>query len=148
MHASHSHNAMPALGMGTFRLLDDVAYQSVKLALKLGYRHIDTAWKYHTEKAVGEAIRTSGIPRDDIFLVTKVSHEYLRADDFARMVDESLANLKLDYVDLLMIHWPSPDQAPFDETMRALGRANRTHAVVNSTRSEAHLRNFKTTTFT
>ncbi len=126
----HAHGvAIPKLGFGTGRIgdktsLDDYS-ERVAHALTLGYRHIDTAWKYKTEKAVGEGIRASGVPRDEIFLTTKVSHEYLRADDFARMVDESLANLKLDYVDLLMIHWPSPDQAPFDETMRALGRAKR-----------------------
>lgn len=121
--------AIPKLGFGTGRIGDklnlDAYSERVAHALKLGYRHIDTAWKYKTEKGVGEGIRASGVPRDDIFLTTKVSHEYLRADDFARMVDESLANLKVDYVDMLMIHWPSPDKVPFDETMRALGRAKR-----------------------
>jgi len=64
-----------------------------------GYRHIDTAWKYGTERQVGEGIRASGVPRADIFLCTKVSHEYLRADDFARCVDESLATLGVALVD-------------------------------------------------
>ena len=126
----HSHGAViPKIGFGTSRIgdltsVDDYA-EVVAQALKIGYRHIDTAWKYQTEKAVGEAIRTSGIPRDDIFLVTKVSHEYLRAGDFARMVDESLNNLKLDYVDLLMVHWPSPEKIPLGETMTALAKARR-----------------------
>ena len=121
--------AIPKLGFGTGRIGDktniDAYSERVAHALKLGYRHIDTAWKYKTEKGVGEGIRASGVPREEIFLTTKVSHEYLRADDFARMVDESLANLKLDYVDMLMIHWPSPDNVPFDETMNALGKAKR-----------------------
>lgn len=120
---------MPRLGFGTGRIGDNTnidAYgEVVANALKLGYRHIDTAWKYGTEKAVGEGLRASGVPRGEIFLTTKVSHEYLRADDFARMVDESLANLKLDYVDLLMVHWPSPDKVPLAETMQALAKARR-----------------------
>ena len=120
---------MPRLGFGSSRLgdLSDIGDYGdvIASALKVGYRHIDTAWKYHTEKGVGEGIRASGVPREEIFLTTKVSHEYLRADDFARMVDESLNNLKLDYVDLLMVHWPSPDKVPLAETMNALAKAKR-----------------------
>ena len=120
---------IPKLGFGTGRIGDksnlDAYGECVAHALKLGYRHIDTAWKYGTEKGVGDGIRASGVPRGEIFLTTKVSHEYLRADDFARMVDESLNNLKLDYVDLLMVHWPSPDNVPLAETMNALAKAKR-----------------------
>ncbi len=118
---------IPRLGFGTGRIGDktslDVYGERVAHALQLGYRHIDTAWKYKTEKGVGEGIRASGVPRNEIFLTTKVSHEYLRAGDFARMVDESLRNLKVDYVDLLMVHWPSPDGVPLAETMQALAKA-------------------------
>ena len=78
------------LGFGTSRMGD--CGEIVASALKLGYRHLDTAWKYKTEKGVGDGIRASGLPRDEIFVTTKVSHEYLRADDFARMVDERLHN--------------------------------------------------------
>ena len=119
-----AHGAtIPTLGFGTSQIGD--CAEIVQHALKLGYRHIDTAWKYHTEKGVGEGIRVSGVPRSEIFLTTKVSHEYLRAADFARMVDESLANLKLDYVDLLLVHWPTIDKIPLAETMNALGKAKR-----------------------
>ncbi len=126
----HAHGAaIPKLGFGTGRIGDktsiDAYGEIVAHALKLGYRHIDTAWKYKTEKGVGEGIRASGVPRDEIFLTTKVSHEYLRANDIARMVDESLSNLKVDYVDLLMVHWPSPDKVPLAETMNALAEAKR-----------------------
>ena len=114
---------IPVLGFGTSQMGE--CGELVANALKLGYRHIDTAWKYHTEKGVGEGIRASGVTRGEIFLTTKVSHEYLRADDFARMVDESLANLKLDYVDLLLVHWPSPEKVPLAETMNALAKAKR-----------------------
>ena len=93
-------------------------------ALKAGYRHIDTARKYGTERAVGEAMRASGIPRQDIFLTTKVSHENLRADDFARSVDESVAALQVDSIDLLLVHWPNPAIA-LEETMPALAKAKR-----------------------
>ena len=90
-----SHGAqIPALGFGTSPMTGGLSPDIVVAALQAGYRHIDTAWKYRTERAVGEAIRTSGVPRADIFLTTKVSHEYLRADDFAKSVDESLAALE------------------------------------------------------
>jgi 2,5-diketo-D-gluconate reductase B len=101
-----------------------LAPDTVVAALQAGYRHIDTAWKYGTERQVGEAIRASGVPRNEIFLTTKVSHEYLRADDFARSVDESLDRLKVDYVDLLLVHWPNPE-IPLSETMPALAKAKR-----------------------
>jgi diketogulonate reductase-like aldo/keto reductase len=116
--------AIPALGFGTSPMTGGLAPDTVVAALKAGYRHIDTAWKYGTERAVGEAMRASGVPRGEIFLTTKVSHEYLRADDFAKSVDESLAALKVDYVDLLLVHWPNPD-IPLAETMAALAKARR-----------------------
>lgn len=114
---------MPQIGFGTSQLGD--CSELVATALRLGYRHLDTAWKYGSEKGVGTGIRASGVPRDDIFLVTKVSHEYLRAADFARSVEESLRNLQVDHVDLLHVHWPSTDQVPLAETMGALARARR-----------------------
>src|SRR4030095_15130483 len=88
----------------------------VATALKAGYRHIDTAWKYGTEKGVGEGIKASGVPRQDIFLVTRVSREYLKADAFAKSVEESLERLQTDYVDLLFVHWPAIDGTPLAET--------------------------------
>jgi 2,5-diketo-D-gluconate reductase B len=115
--------AIPAIGFGTSQLGD--CAELVATALKLGYRHIDTAWKYGTEKGVGEGLRASGVPRGDVFITTKVSHEYLRAAHFARSVDESLRNLGVDYVDLLHVHWPAIDGTPLSETMQALARAKR-----------------------
>ncbi len=114
---------MPQIGFGTSQLGN--CGDLVATALKLGYRHIDTAWKYGSEKGVGAGIRASGVPRGEIFLVTKVSHEYLRAADFARSVEESLKNLQVDYVDMLHVHWPSTDGVPLAETMGALARARR-----------------------
>ena len=116
--------AIPALGFGTSPMTGGLSADTVGAALKAGYRHIDTARKYGTEGAVGEAMRASGLARADIFLTTKVSHENLRADDFARSVDDSLAALKVDYVDLLLVHWPNPNIA-LSETMPALAKAKR-----------------------
>ena len=113
---------MPFLGFGTSPLTGGLSSDTVLAALKAGYRHIDTARKYGTEPAVGEAMRASGLKRADIFLTTKVSHENLRAADFARSVDQSLAVLKVDYVDLLLIHWPNPAIA-LSECMPALAKA-------------------------
>ena len=121
---SQEAGAIPAMGFGTSPLTGGVTTDAVLAALKVGYRHIDTARKYGTEAAVGEAMRAAGVPRKDIFLTTKVSHEKLRADDFARSVDESLAALGVDYVDLLLVHWPNP-QIALAETMPALAKAKR-----------------------
>jgi 2,5-diketo-D-gluconate reductase B len=119
-----AHGAeIPVIGFGTSQLGN--CGEHVAAALKLGYRHIDTAWKYGTEQGVGEGIKASGIARREIFLCTKVSHEYLRAADFARSVEESLKRLQTDYVDLLHVHWPSTDGIPLAETMGALAKAKR-----------------------
>ena len=118
-----AHGAeIPAIGFGTSSLGD--CGEIVATALKVGYRHIDTAWKYGTERGVGEGMRASGVPRRDIFLTTKVSHEYLRADDFARSVEQSLKTLGVDFVDLLLVHWPNPE-IPLSEPIPALARAKR-----------------------
>ncbi len=116
--------ALPAIGFGTSPMMGGLSAETVLAALKAGYRHIDTARKYGTERAVGEAVRASGVPRAEIFVTTKVSHENLRPADFARSVDESLKALGLDYVDLLMVHWPNPEIAVCDY-MPALAKAKR-----------------------
>jgi diketogulonate reductase-like aldo/keto reductase len=119
-----SHGAqIPVIGFGTSQLGN--CGQIVANALKVGYRHIDTAWKYGTENGVGDGMKASSVPRKDIFLTTKVSHEYLRAADFARSVEESLRRLQTDYVDLLLVHWPTIDNIPLAETMGALAKAKR-----------------------
>src|ERR1700719_690137 len=119
-----AHGAeIPAIGFGTSGL-GDVRAEHIATALKAGYRHIDTARKYGTERVVGEGIRASGVPRVDIFLCTKVSHENLHAADFERSVDDSLSALGVDYVDLLLVHWPEKN-TPLAETMGALAKAKR-----------------------
>jgi 2,5-diketo-D-gluconate reductase B len=115
---------IPALGFGTGGNMVEDCAEAVLAALRAGYRNIDTARKYGTEPGVGEAIRASGLPRDEIFLTTKVSHEDLHAKDFERSTETSLRVLGLDHVDLLMVHWPQPDM-PFQETMGALAAMKR-----------------------
>lgn len=112
---------IPALGLGTFRLKDDVVIASVKTALELGYRAIDTAQIYDNEAAVGQAIEESGVPRDELFITTKIWIENLGQDKLILSLKESLKKLRTDYVDLTLIHWPSPDDAvSVEEFMQAL----------------------------
>lgn len=120
-----AHGAeIPMLGFGTSPITGGFSADEVVTALRAGYRHIDTARKYGTEREVGEAMRASGVPRRDIFLVTKVSHENLHEADFARSVDESLTALGVDAVDLLMIHWPNI-AIPVAEAVKGLAKAKR-----------------------
>jgi 2,5-diketo-D-gluconate reductase B len=119
-----AHGAeIPAIGFGTSGL-GDKAGEMVAAALNAGYRHVDTAWKYGTERGVGEGMRASGVPRGEIFLTTKVSHEYLRPADFERSTEESLQTIGVDYVDLLLVHWPNPE-IPVEQPIGALARMKR-----------------------
>ena len=112
---------IPALGLGTFRLKDDVVIASVKTALELGYRTIDTAQIYDNEAAVGQAIAESGVARDELFITTKIWIENLSKDKLVESLKESLQKLRTDYVDLTLIHWPSPNDAvSVEEFMAAL----------------------------
>ena len=119
-----SHGAeMPAVGYGTMLYPEpERAVELILHALAVGYRHIDTARKYGSEHWVGEAIRESGVPREELWVSTKVTEENANADDFARSVETSLETLGLDYVDQLLIHWPQPD-VPLEETLGALVKA-------------------------
>jgi 2,5-diketo-D-gluconate reductase B len=110
---------VPALGFGTWELEADVAERSVRDALDLGYRHIDTAAMYGNEAAVGAAIRGHDVDRDDVHLTTKVWNDDAKKDDVVRAAEASLERLGLDHVDLLLIHWPT-DVAPIEETIEGL----------------------------
>ncbi|WP_022728809.1 aldo/keto reductase [Fodinicurvata sediminis] len=110
---------IPKIGFGTFQLDADVARARVRDALDAGYRHIDTAQMYKNEDAVGAGLRDSGLQRKDIFLTTKVWPDRFADGDLQRSVNESLDRLKLDYVDLLLLHWPNPE-IPLSETIGAL----------------------------
>ena len=113
--------SMPAFGLGTFRLKDDVVIASVKTALELGYRAVDTAQIYGNEAAVGQAIAESNVPREEIFITTKIWTENLSKEKLIPSLKESLKKLRTDYVDLTLLHWPSPNNAvSVEEFMHAL----------------------------
>ena len=117
---------IPAFGLGTFRLKDDVVIASVKTALELGYRTIDTAQIYDNEAAVGQAVAESGIARDELFITTKIWIENLSKDKLIPSLKESLQKLRTDYVDMTLVHWPSPNDAiAVEEFMSALLEAKK-----------------------
>jgi 2,5-diketo-D-gluconate reductase B len=117
---------IPAIGLGTFRLQGQVVIDSVRTGLELGYRHIDTAQIYGTEADVGTAIAQSGVARDELFVTTKVWTSNQAGDKLVPSLRESLEKLRLEQVDLTLIHWPSPqDAVPVAEYMQALLEAKR-----------------------
>jgi len=116
--------SIPLLGLGTFRLKDQVVIDSVSQALALGYRAVDTAQIYGNEAEVGQAVAASGIPREQLFLTSKIWTENLGADALIPSLKDSLSKLRTDYLDLTLIHWPSPKGAvPVSEFMGALAEA-------------------------
>ncbi|MET0131062.1 MAG: 2,5-didehydrogluconate reductase DkgB [Stenotrophomonas chelatiphaga] len=115
---------VPAFGLGTFRLKDQAVIDSVRNALDVGYRAIDTAQIYGNEAEVGQAIAESGVPRDDIYLTTKIWISEFKRDALLASLHGSLEKLRTDRVDLTLIHWPSPDDAvPMEEYLPALAEA-------------------------
>jgi 2,5-diketo-D-gluconate reductase B len=112
---------VPAVGFGTWLVTGQDATDGVRDALELGYRQIDTARAYENESEVGRGIAESGVPRNEIFITTKVPHDEATADEVDRDADESLERLGVDQLDLLLLHWPSPD-VPLEETLTALDR--------------------------
>ncbi|MBI6141085.1 2,5-diketo-D-gluconic acid reductase B [compost metagenome] len=118
--------SIPAFGLGTFRLQDQVVIDSVSTALELGYRAIDTAQIYENEAAVGQAIAASGIPRDELFITTKIWIANLAKGKLIPSLQESLSKLQTTYVDLTLIHWPSPNgEVPVAEFMAELLEAKK-----------------------
>jgi 2,5-diketo-D-gluconate reductase B len=115
---------IPAIGLGTWDLRERTCVRMVEQALRLGYRHIDTAEMYGNEREVGEGLRASGIPRAQVFVTTKVCPDHLAPRELERATKESLAKLNLSEVDLLLIHWPNP-RVPLADTIGALCRMKR-----------------------
>ena len=114
-------NTVPALGFGTWKLLGPEAVNSVKTALEIGYRHIDTADKYGNHRQVGQAIEESGVDRKEIFLTTKVWHSNLKPRDLKESVLRFLEELETGYLDLLLIHWPNRD-IPLEDSLEAMDK--------------------------
>jgi diketogulonate reductase-like aldo/keto reductase len=115
---------IPLLGLGTWQLRGRACTRVVEQALRLGYRHLDTAEIYDNERAVGEGLHASGVKRSDVFVTTKIWPSHFAPGELERTARECLVRLRLSEVDLLLLHWPNP-QIPLAETLGALGRVRR-----------------------
>lgn len=116
--------SIPAIGLGTWPLKDEDCSRAVAAALKCGYRHIDTAVMYANEKAVGDGLKAGGVPRDQVWVTTKVWWENIGEGNLQRSAENSLKALGLSAVDLLLIHWPNP-AIPLAQSIAALNDAKR-----------------------
>ena len=123
--------SLPKLGLGTFRVQGDSCRAAVESALSLGYRHIDTAEMYANEEAIGAALAASGVARNDLHITTKVWHENLVPDAIRKALDSSMKKLKVDQVDLYLVHWPSKKMnlPAIFETLMKLKEEGRTRAI-------------------
>lgn len=110
---------VPEIGLGTYKLHDRDCSNAVRMALDIGYRHIDTAQMYKNEREIGEAISVSTVDRDEIFLTTKIWHTNLDSEDVLQTTEQSLRNMDTPYVDLLLIHWPN-NQYDLRETIESM----------------------------
>jgi 2,5-diketo-D-gluconate reductase A len=106
--ALHDGTSIPQLGFGVFQVPPEKTAETVTQAFEVGYRHIDTAQMYENEAGVGEAIRNAGIPRDELYITSKLSNAWHEPDDARRSFDETLEKLGIDQLDLFLIHWPLP----------------------------------------
>jgi len=140
----HDGTSIPQLGFGVFQVPPPETAATVARAFEVGYRHIDTAQMYGNEAGVGEAIRASGLDRDDLYITTKLNNSFHRPDDARREIDASLERLGLEQVDLFLIHWPLPTRydGDFVQTWRALieaQEAGKTRSIGVSNFQPAHL---------
>lgn len=133
---------MPLLGLGTWPMNDEQAAVAVASALRTGYRLIDTAENYENERGVGEGIRNSGLSRDEVFVTTKFNRKWHSVDGARAACEASLQRMGLDYLDLLLVHWPNPDQDRYVEAFQGLVRlleAGLVRAIGTSNFKPAHL---------
>lgn len=114
---------IPQLGLGVYKVQQDVAVDVVRTALDLGYRRVDTAALYDNEQEVGAGIRASGLEREEVFVTTKIWNDRQGYQNTLEAIDESLQRLNIEYVDMLLIHWPCPSQDKFVETWDALEKS-------------------------
>ena len=135
-------NSIPQFGLGVYKVDDSLAAGLVEGAIDAGYRHVDTAKLYFNEKGVGAGARASGVPRDELFVTTKVWNDDQGYDETLRAFDTSLDLLGMDYVDLYLIHWPAPARDRYIDTWRALEKLRadgRARSIGVSNFTEAHL---------
>jgi 2,5-diketo-D-gluconate reductase A len=111
---------IPLLGIGTWPLRGEDSARQIRVAIEAGYRLIDTAENYHNEDGVGEGLRASGIDRDEVFLTTKFNRRWHSIDGVREAYDASRKRLGVDYIDLLLVHWPNPDQGRYVEAVQGL----------------------------
>ncbi len=133
---------IPQIGLGTASLTDDTVVPATLTALELGYRHIDTAYRYGNQRGVGRAIRESGIARDALFVTTKLDGEFQGEDRAIAGLETCLRQLGLDYVDLLLIHWPLPERDAYLSTWHSFEKlvaAGKTRSIGVSNFKPAHL---------
>ena len=118
----HDRTTIPQLGFGVFQVPPPQTAEVVSQALEVGYRHIDTAQMYGNEAGVGEALAAAGLPREDVYVTSKLSNAFHRPDDARRSFDDTLRLLRLDRIDLFLVHWPLPTQydGDFVSTWRTL----------------------------
>ena len=114
---------IPQFGFGVFQVPPDETAETVRAAFDAGYRHVDTAQMYGNEEGVGRALRESGLPRDEVFVTTKLNNDGHGYDSALRRLDESLQKLGTDHVDLYLIHWPRPSDDRFVDTWRGFEKA-------------------------
>jgi 2,5-diketo-D-gluconate reductase A len=134
---------IPQLGFGTFQIKPAETREATLAALRIGYRHIDTAEMYGNEKEVGEALRESGLAREDVFVTSKLNNGFHAYDEALKAFDGTLSDLGVDYLDLFLIHWPLPKVGDFVETWKALEevyRSGRVKAIGVSNFQPHHLR--------
>jgi len=135
---------IPQLGFGVFQIKPEETVKATTSALEIGYRHIDTAQMYGNEREVGLAVRESGIPRDEVFVTSKLNNNRLERDDILRSFDTSLSELGFDYLDLFLIHWPLPAVADYVarwKVMEEIYAGGRVKAIGVSNFQPHHLRN-------
>ena len=135
--------SIPVIGFGVWQVPDDVVVDATVKALEVGYRHIDTAYLYHNERGVGEALRRSELDRNDVFVTTKVWNTDHGYDQTLRAFDKSTGLLGIDEVDLYLIHWPTPARDVYLDSWRALIRLReegRARSIGGSNFHDAHLR--------
>ena len=136
---------IPVLGFGTWQVKGEDCYNAVTEALKVGYRHIDTAWIYRNEKEVGRAIKDSGIDRNELFITTKCWNDHRGYENTLNAFKESCDNLQVDYLDLYLLHWPKKLDKDSWKAMEELYKSGKIRAIGVSNYHQNHLEDLYTT---